>query len=146
MRFVVREVRQGRRKLPAKWTSMLKRDCSSEPSVGASRLVGDPVDIITGAVIDQDPEFRVPGGQLPLQWVRYYDSRHAAADRGIGRGFRHELDHELRLDVDGLTYSDPRWRETAFPFLENGHVFHDDKTYENPHYHGPAGEHLCYDK
>ena len=97
--------------------SLFKRDCVSQPSVGASRLVGDPVDVITGAVIDQDTELRLPGARTPLDWVRYYDSRHAAADRGIGRGFRHELDHELRLDVDGLTYSDPRGNEVGFPFL-----------------------------
>ena len=96
---------------------MPKRDCKLQPRAGASRLVGDPVDVVTGAVIDQDTEFELPGAPLPLRWTRYYDSRHADSDRGLGRGFRHELDHTLCFDVDGMTYSDPTWSVTTFPFL-----------------------------
>lgn len=91
--------------------------CLPAPSAGASRFVGDPVDIVSGALIDQDIDFRLPRAALPLSWVRRYDSRQSTRDRGVGLGFRHELDHELRFDVDGLTYTSAAWESTSFPFL-----------------------------
>ncbi len=81
------------------------------------RRVGDPVDVVTGALLDDDTDFRLPGAAFPLSFVRHYDSRRAGEDRGAGRGFRHSLDLELRLGVDGLTFVDARWQETTFPFL-----------------------------
>jgi YD repeat-containing protein len=94
------------------------RSCLSTPTVGASRFVGDPVDIVTGAVVDQETDFRLPGASFALSWVRRFDSRQVQQDRGVGRGFHHELDHELRFDLDGLTYVGASWDAVSFPFLE----------------------------
>jgi YD repeat-containing protein len=93
--------------------------CLSEPVAGASRFVGDPVDIVTGAVVDQETDFRLPRAALALSWVRRFDSRELSRDRGLGRGFRHGLDRELRFDLDGITYVDGAWERTTFPHLEH---------------------------
>ena len=39
----------------------------------AFRLVGDPIDVVTGRVIDYARDFRLIG-PLPFEWARYYDS------------------------------------------------------------------------
>ncbi len=81
------------------------------------RLVGDPVDVVTGANLDQLTDFRLPGA-INLDWWRYYDSRHHQVDRGLGFGFRHDFDRELVYDFEGLTYTDQAGRETSFPYIE----------------------------
>jgi len=95
----------------------LPGSCGWERRVGASRYVGDPVDIVTGAVVDEETDFRLVEAAVAFSWVRYYDSRRSAEDRGLGFGFRHALDCELRFDLDGLTYVDGQWHVTRFPFL-----------------------------
>ena len=92
--------------------------CVAPPAVGGVRLVGDPVDVVTGAVIDHETDFRLPRSAAALAWVRGFDSRHTQSDRGLGRGFRHTLDRELSFDVDGVTYVDANWDRTSFPHLE----------------------------
>lgn len=92
--------------------------CLQPPAAGASRFVGDPVDVVTGSVVDHETDFRLPGASVSLEWARAYDSSRRAIDRGVGGGFRHTLDHELRFDVDGLRYVDSDWNEVAFPALE----------------------------
>jgi RHS repeat-associated protein len=92
--------------------------CLAAPAVGASRFVGDPIDVVTGALVDQEIDFRLPRAALALSWVRRFDSRQLSSDRGLGLGFRHELDRELRFDIDGMTYVDAAWDSTSFPFLE----------------------------
>ncbi len=93
------------------------RLCGFFPWPASLRHVGDPVDVVTGALVDNDTDFRLPGAAVPLSFVRSYDSRRAGEDRGLGRGFRHAFDLELRVGVDGLTFVDSRWQETTFPFL-----------------------------
>jgi RHS repeat-associated protein len=80
-------------------------------------LVGDPIDVVTGANTDQMVDFRLPGS-ASFEWWRYYDSRRCAEDRGLGRGFTHELDQQLALDLDGLSYMDARGSSVHFPYLE----------------------------
>jgi RHS repeat-associated protein len=92
--------------------------CLPLPAAGASPFVGDPIDVVRGAVIDDETDFRLPDAAVFVAWGRSYDSTRSDVDRGIGRGFRHEFDHELRFDVDGLRYSDPNSREVAFPALD----------------------------
>ena len=92
--------------------------CIAPPVAGAARVVGDPVDVVTGAVLDQETDFRLPRAAAALAWVRRFDSRQREHDRGLGRGFRHELDRELRFDLDGVTYVDAAWERTSFPHLE----------------------------
>jgi len=80
--------------------------CSFTPRAGVSRFIGDPVDLITGALVDQETDFRLPGAAGTFSWVRSYDSRNASQDRGLGPGFRHSLDCELQFDLDGMAYVD----------------------------------------
>lgn len=92
--------------------------CLVAPSVGGSRFVGDPVDIVTGALVDQEVDFRLPRAAIALSWVRRFDSRQVGNERGLGLGFRHELDRELRFDLNGLSYIDAAWERTSFPYLQ----------------------------
>ncbi|HEY6402344.1 MAG TPA: DUF6531 domain-containing protein, partial [Blastocatellia bacterium] len=39
----------------------------------SERLVGDPVDVVTGANIEIRREFELPG-VIPFKWWRHYDS------------------------------------------------------------------------
>ena len=84
--------------------------CST--AVPAARLVGDPVDIVTGAVVSVDREFQLPG-PFELLWRRYYDSRRHLDDAGCGLGFRFEYDRRLIQDLDGLRYVAPDGSEVG---------------------------------
>ena len=55
---------------------------------------------------------------LPFEWVRQYDNRHAQEDRGVGAGFRLRVDIELRFDLDGMTLVDGKGNQVEYPFLE----------------------------
>ncbi len=80
------------------------------------RLVGDPVDVVTGAVIDVSFEFQLPG-PLPLVWRRYYSSAKADRHYALGWGHSHEYDRRLRYDLDGLRYTGPIGKAVRFPPL-----------------------------
>jgi len=41
------------------------------------RLVGDPVDVVTGAQTFFETDFRLQGEHIPISWTRHYDSRRA---------------------------------------------------------------------
>jgi RHS repeat-associated protein len=83
------------------------------------RLVGDPIDVITGASSDRALDFELRGPP-PLRFFRHYDSRRAGEDRGMGPGHRHTLDERLLVDVDGLRHEAPDGQVREFPFLEVG--------------------------
>lgn len=80
------------------------------------RLVGDPVDTLTGACVERQRDFRL-AGPLPLQWWRHYDS--ALADRkfSLGWGHAHDFDDCLRFDQDGIRHESPLGLATYFPPL-----------------------------
>lgn len=82
-----------------------------------ARFVGDPVDVVTGAVVGIDREFQLPG-PFELLWRRYYDSRRFAEDAGCGLGFRFEYDRRLIQDLDGFRYVASDGGETRMPYLE----------------------------
>ena len=95
---------------------MTTRACPVSPDL-ARRRVGDPVDVVTGANVDQTADVWLPG-DLKLDWWRYYDSAQRTIDRGLGYGFRFGFDRTLTFDLEGLTYVDGGGRETWFPLLE----------------------------
>jgi len=72
---------------------MRSKTCTGVSWRQGLRLVGDPVDVVTGAQTHLETDFRLRGEHLPVDWVRQYDSRRAQEDRGVGVGFR------LRGDV-----------------------------------------------
>jgi RHS repeat-associated protein len=81
-----------------------------------TRLVGDPVDVVTGRVTEKTLCFRLIG-PLFLNWYRHYDSGHAALVRGFGFGHAHSLDYRLTFDIDGLRLEQPIGRLVHFPPL-----------------------------
>ncbi len=86
------------------------------PLSGDPRLVGDPVDTMTGAVVEAQRDFRL-AGHLPLQWWRHYDSSRTNQKFSLGWGQSHEFDCWLRFDQDGMRYESPLGRTTHFPPL-----------------------------
>jgi RHS repeat-associated protein len=78
------------------------------------RLVGDPVDVVTGANLDVNREFTLPG-PLPLIWRRHYDSSKCDRMFALGWGHTHSYDHRLQFDIDGLRYTGPLGNAVKFP-------------------------------
>src|SRR6516225_851950 len=89
--------------------------CGDDDSLG---LVGDPVDVVTGAHLDRNPDLKL-AGPLPFEWHRYYNSKHNGRLCPLGWGHTHEYDRQLVIDVDGLSYTTPRGRTIGFPPLES---------------------------
>jgi RHS repeat-associated protein len=85
--------------------------CSDE------RLVGDPVDVLTGSNLDRVDDFRL-AGPPHFEWIRRYDSRATSRIRGLGPGFIHGLDHVLLFDLDGIQYQSGDGSLVSLPFLE----------------------------
>jgi RHS repeat-associated protein len=93
---------------------MPSHSCSTAP---AHRLVGDPVDTLTGAVFDRKLEFRLTG-PLELWWYRHYDSSQNRRRVALGWGHTHDFDRTLRFERDELQYEAPVGRVFPFPWLE----------------------------
>lgn len=79
------------------------------------RWVGDPVDVVTGALVESAAEFTIPG-PIPIVWQRYYDSRCTDTDGPLGRGHTHGLVTTLRAGVDGWVVSLPDHDALLFPY------------------------------
>ena len=82
--------------------------------VPSPRLVGDPVDTLTGAVLDGKLEFRLTG-PLELWWWRHYDSSLSHRSFALGWGHTHSFDRRLVFDADGIRYRGPLGRDVGFP-------------------------------
>jgi len=96
---------------------MSAKSCSPLSWNRALRMVGDPVDVVTGAQAFFETDFRLRGKHVPISWTRHYDSRRHQTDRGIGHGFRLSFDVELRFDLDGMSFVDGEGETIEFPFL-----------------------------
>lgn len=92
------------------------------------RFVGDAVDVVTGACIVSETDY-VLGGPIRLRWRRHYNSMNHLDERGIGAGFRHGFDRELKKEDDGVVYVDPTGVRIYFPPLErDGERYADNGT------------------
>jgi RHS repeat-associated protein len=80
------------------------------------RFVGDPVDTLSGAVVDRMLDFRLIG-PIELRWYRHYDSSQNHRQFAMGWGFTHEFDRTLCVDQDGITLNEPIGRTITFPRL-----------------------------
>jgi RHS repeat-associated protein len=127
------------------------RLCTTLPWDQALRLVGDPVDVITGTQAFNETDFRLVGEHIPIEWERRSDSRRNQIDRGVGYGFRLSFDVELRFDLDGITFVNGRSEDVEFPFLgvdgdrivRAGHALIRKSVY---HYVvSPPGNGLCWE-
>src|SRR5215471_15883627 len=96
----------------------MKKPCSSSPILLEPRLVGDPVDTLTGAVFDRKLEFRLIG-PLELRWYRHYDSSRHDQSFALGWGHTHDFDKTLHLEGDQIVYQAPVGRVFSFPRLAN---------------------------
>ena len=90
--------------------------CLHQDVPNAHRLVGDPIDAVTGANTEVAPDFTLPG-PIPLKWRRHYDSSRAGACFALGWGHSHEYERTLRFDVDGIRYTGPLGSSISFPPL-----------------------------
>jgi RHS repeat-associated protein len=79
-------------------------------------LVGDPVNVITGANVDRALDFQLTG-PTPLLWVRNYDSSKNQCHYSLGWGHAHEYDRWLQFDLDGIRYIGPVGKTVGFPPL-----------------------------
>ena len=95
---------------------MTTKCCGSLPWKDSLHLVGDPVDVVTGAQTSVVTDFQLQGAHIFLAGARYYDSNRNQIDRGVGHGFWFSLDFELRFDLDGLTFAGPEADNIQFPF------------------------------
>jgi RHS repeat-associated protein len=91
-------------------------------------VVGDPVDVVTGANLDGQTDFTL-AGPLPLAWSRWYNSRNNWTPGGFGWGHTHDYERRLVRDVDGIRYLGPTGGVVAFPSLE-----HDGDEFANSGY------------
>jgi len=89
-------------------------DCRSHNGPHAHRLVGDPVDVVTGANTDEVLDFKLDG-PVPLLWRRHYSSLRHRESGSLGWGHTHEYDRTLRFDLDGMRYVRPAGDFVAFP-------------------------------
>lgn len=86
-----------------------------------SGLIGHPVDIVTGRKLllpHSEVDFSL-AGRLPITGSRYYGSD-LQLEGMLGQGWRHAWEISLRIDADGILYTDAQGREISFPLLELG--------------------------
>lgn len=80
------------------------------------RFVGDPIDVVTGAFIEDTKDFQI-ADSTPIVWRRLYSSRDIGIDRGLGVGHTHSFDHRLRVDLDGIRYTALSGTSIDFPLF-----------------------------
>jgi RHS repeat-associated protein len=97
----------------------MKACAAAAPDADVFRLVGDPIDVVTGRVQDYARDFRLIG-PLPFEWTRYYDSGDNDTVRSLGHGHAHGYDWRLFYDVDGLSVESPAGRRTGFGAMREG--------------------------
>lgn len=85
--------------------------CTFSPAV-----VGDPVDTLTGALLDRKLEFRLIG-PLELSWWRHYDSAQSRQRFSLGWGQAHDFDRILYLGDERIIYGHPVGQQAWFPPL-----------------------------
>src|SRR6266849_4176222 len=81
------------------------------------RIVGDPIDVVTGANYLEILDFQL-AGPLPLLWKRWYHTALTTQRLALGWGHTHEFDHTLTLDLDGIRYTTPLRDIISFPPLD----------------------------
>jgi len=86
------------------------------PAGFPSRFVGDPVDTLTGALVERKLEFRMIG-PLELSWWRHYDSAQATNRYALGWGQTHAFDRILFFAEDRIIYGQPVGQQSWFPLL-----------------------------
>jgi len=81
----------------------------------AGRIAGEPIDICTGAVIEDPVDMEIPG-PIPFRWVRRYTSV-LVHDGPLGWCWTHEYHRYLAIEKDHILYFDQEGRSTRFALL-----------------------------
>jgi RHS repeat-associated protein len=90
--------------------------CAPNDPTLAVRLVGDPIDAVTGAHVEVAWELVLPW-RVPFEWVRHYDSARVGERFALGWGHAHGYERSLRFDADGMRYVGPLGAAVTFPLL-----------------------------
>ncbi|MEZ4451108.1 MAG: RHS repeat-associated core domain-containing protein [Nannocystaceae bacterium] len=90
-------------------------ECHDRASPDRLRWVGDPVDVVTGALAEVAGEFSIPGAP-PIVWQRHASTARAHLPMPLGWGQTHEYDQTLRMVVDGWLYAGPSGDEVLFVY------------------------------
>ncbi|HEY0138987.1 MAG TPA: RHS repeat domain-containing protein, partial [Nannocystis sp.] len=79
------------------------------------RWVGDPVDVVTGALVETAAEFTI-AGPLPIVWQRHYSTARVEMAGPLGWGHTHGHDRTLRAAVDGWLVRQADGESLLFPY------------------------------
>jgi hypothetical protein len=82
-----------------------------------TELVGDPVDVLTGAQFDVALDFLIQW-RFPFEWRRFYSTDRVAERLPLGWGHTHWYDHRLKFDLNGLLYVAPDGTRHGFRYPE----------------------------
>lgn len=93
----------------------MRRLNTSECLGDGVRWVGDPVDVVTGALVESAAEFTV-AGPLPIIWQRHHSSARVELEGALGWGQTHGHDRTLRAAVDGWLVTQPDGETLVFPY------------------------------
>ena len=102
-------------KAKGKWDNFKKTIDSMRKGCGRA---GEPVDVISGANVDDFLDYELPTSLLPFQWKRYYNSEFANVVGPLGRGFRHEYQRSLRKTANSFEYINQEGSVVEFPPFE----------------------------
>jgi RHS repeat-associated protein len=90
------------------------------PSNESCGKEGEPVDVVTGANLEDSVDFPL-APTIGLMWRRAYDSSRHNVRGPLGWGWRHVLEDELRFDADGVRYVPVSGVPVPFPpLVEDG--------------------------
>jgi RHS repeat-associated protein len=79
------------------------------------RWIGDPVDVVTGALVEAATEFTV-AAPLPITWQRHYSTARVGTMGPLGWGQTHGYDRVLEAAVDGYLVVQPDGEALLFPY------------------------------
>lgn len=114
---LIKKLSKQGKNLKGKFKAKFKRKKTPSHQKSCGRP-GEPVDVWTGANVDDFDDFPLPGVPA-LSWKRYYDSRHAQLDGPIGRGFSHHFQRELRRTSEGFQYISEEREIVDLPQLDD---------------------------
>jgi RHS repeat-associated protein len=92
---------------------------SSPPANEGCGEEGEPVDVVSGANLEESVDFPLQDA-LGLSWCRSYDSSQNSLRSCLGWGWRHNFQGDLRFNVDGISYLPGSGRSVLFPRVEVG--------------------------
>ena len=82
----------------------------------APHLVGDPIDTLTGAVVDRMIDFRLIG-PIDFRWERQYDSSQNHRMFALGRGAAHDFERSLQFEPTSIQFLHGMRPPLTFPLL-----------------------------